>query len=303
MRGDSRMTGILCINKDPGRTSFSVCSEVRKITGQKKCGHMGTLDPLATGVLPVMLGGATRFLAYYPESDKGYRARFVLGKTTDTLDITGTVTGEFPVCCTAADVENALNSFRGVITQIVFMYSAVSVSGKRLYELARQGKEIERQPRQAEIKRLELISFDEERKEYEIDVLCSKGTYIRTLIDDLGEKLGCGAVMTALERTFAYGFTQNDCVTLAQLKDAAKQENGVEKYLVPVEAALSSYPKITVSPAQSVRFKNGGALELARLRKRPECGALVRVFSPQNAFLGLGETQENELAVKRVYVE
>lgn len=297
------MTGIFCINKEQGKTSFSVCAEIRKITAQKKCGHMGTLDPLATGVLPVMLGGATRFLDFYPESDKGYRARFTLGKTTDTLDITGNLTGEYPVNCTAVDVKNALDEFKGVITQTPPMYSAVSVGGKRLYELARQGKNVERPSRQVSIKRLELVSFDEKNNEYEIDVLCSKGTYIRTLIDDLGAKLGCGAVMTALERTFAYGFTLDDCVTVQQLKDAVLNKNEIGNYLISVESALSSYEKITVSPAQSKRFKNGGALDLARIKKAPQLGALVRVYSPDNDFLGLGEVRENELAVKRVYVE
>lgn len=297
------MTGIICINKDKGRTSFSVCAELRRITAQKKCGHMGTLDPLATGVLPVMLGGATRFLDYYPESDKGYRARFVLGKTTDTLDITGAVTGKYPVNCSADDVKKALEDFKGVVTQIPPMYSAVSVGGKRLYELARQGKNVERPPRQVQIKRLELISSDENNNEYEIDVLCSKGTYIRVLIDDLGAKLGCGAVMTALVRTFAYGFTLKDCVTVSQVKDAACSENGITQYLIPVEQALSSYEKITVSPAQSKRFKNGGALDIARIKKIPKNADIVRVCSPDNEFLGLGEVRENELAVKRVYVE
>lgn len=297
------MTGIVCINKEQGRTSFSVCAEIRRITSQKKCGHMGTLDPLATGVLPVMLGGATRFLDFYPGSDKGYRARFVLGKTTDTLDITGSVTGEYPVSCTVDDVKNALENFKGEITQVPPMYSAVSVGGKRLYELARKGENVERPSRQVTIRRIELLSADENTNEYEIDVLCSKGTYIRTLIDDLGAALKCGATMTALERTYAYGFTLKDCVTVSQLSDAAKSENGISQYLIPVDKALCDYEKITVSPAQSVRFKNGGSLDLERIRKKPPKGTLVRVYSPSSEFLGLGETGENELSVKRVYVE
>lgn len=297
------MTGIVCINKEQGRTSFSVCAEIRRITSQKKCGHMGTLDPLATGVLPVMLGGATRFLDFYPGSDKGYRARFVLGKTTDTLDITGSVTGEYPVSCTVDDVKNALENFKGEITQVPPMYSAVSVGGKRLYELARKGESVERPSRQVTIRRIELLSADENTNEYEIDVLCSKGTYIRTLIDDLGAALKCGATMTALERTYAYGFTLEDCVTVSQLSDAAKSENGISQYLIPVEKALCDYDKITVSPAQSVRFKNGGSLDLERIRKKPPKGTLVRVYSPSSEFLGLGEAGENELSVKRVYVE
>lgn len=297
------MTGIFCINKEQGRTSFSVCAEIRRITAQKKCGHMGTLDPLATGVLPVMLGGATRFLDYYPGSDKGYRARFLLGRTTDTLDITGNVTGEYPVNCAAADVAKALESFKGEITQVPPMYSAVSVGGKRLYELARQGENVERPSRQVIIRSIELVSADESRNEYEIDVLCSKGTYIRTLIDDLGSALGCGAVMTELERTYAYGFTLKDCITVSQLSALVKNENGITQYLIPVDKVLSDYEKITVSPAQSVRFKNGGSLDLERIRKKPPQGVLVRVYSPSAEFLGLGEVGESELLVKRVYVE
>lgn len=303
MRGDTRMTGIICINKEKGRTSFSVCAEIRRLTSQKKCGHMGTLDPLATGVLPVMLSGATRFLDFYPESDKGYRARFSLGKTTDTLDITGKITGEYNVDCTASDVKDALSGFRGEILQIPPMYSAVSVGGKRLYELARRGENVERPRRKVMIKRLELVYSDENNSEYEIEVLCSKGTYIRTLIDDLGKKLGCGAVMTALERTFAYGFSLDDCITVSGIRDAALSGNSISRYVIPVERALSAYDKITVSPAQSKRFKNGGALDLARIRIKSAPKKLLRVFSPDGEFLGLGEVRENELAVKRVYVE
>ena len=196
------MTGIICINKGKDITSFGVVSKVRGITCEKKAGHTGTLDPMATGVLPIMLGGATRFLNYLPDSDKGYRAKFLLGKTTDTLDITGEVTGEYDVAASIDDVESALVEFRGEIEQIPPMYSAVSVDGQRLYDLARKGIEVERQARKVEIKELSLCRelSNENENIYTIDVLCSKGTYIRTLIDDLGKKLGCGAVMTELER-------------------------------------------------------------------------------------------------------
>lgn len=297
------MNGIICINKPSGITSFSVCSAVRKITGEKKCGHMGTLDPLARGVLPVMLGGATRFLDFYPQSEKGYLAEFVLGKTTDTLDITGRVTGEYAVSCTAEDVERALSRFRGEITQLPPMYSAVSVGGQRLYELARQGKSAERPQRKAFIKRLKLVGRDEAANKYEIDVLCSKGTYIRTLIDDLGKALGCGAVMTSLLRTEACGYTLEDCAEIDILKQAAAENRGFGDYLISVDSALSGYGRITVSQAQSVRFKNGGALELLRLKDKTEPGRLYRVYSPGGDFLGLGEAGQTELAVKRVYVE
>lgn len=295
------MTGIICINKDKDMTSFSVVSRLRGITGEKKAGHTGTLDPMATGVLPVMLGGATRFLDYLPDSDKGYRASFILGKTTDTLDITGTVTGEYQVNATPKDVEEALVDFRGTITQIPPMYSAVSVDGKRLYDLARQGIEVERPSRQVEIKKLELVDFHD--GEYAIDVLCTKGTYIRTLIDDIGRKLGCGAVMTALTRTLAMGFTLEDCVTLDELQRIKDTSKNFDEVLTDIEKMFEPYNAVYVSPAQAKRFSNGGALALERLNRQLEDG-VYRVFSRNGYFLGLGEcvSSKGELTVKRLLV-
>lgn len=296
------MTGIICINKDKDITSFGVVAKVRSITRMKKAGHTGTLDPMATGVLPVMIGGATKFLDYLPDSDKGYRASFILGKTTDTLDITGNVTGEYDVNATKEDVKNILSDFRGVISQIPPMYSAVSVDGKRLYDLARQGIEVERQAREVEIKKLELVEAD--GNEYIIDVICSKGTYIRTLIDDMGRKLGCGAVMTSLQRTLAMGFTLDDCVTIEQLQDIKDNSLDFEDVIIDIEKIFSSYKSITVTDAQARRFSNGGALALDRLRKKLGDG-LYRVYNPQGEFLGLGKAdfEKQELAVKRLLVK
>lgn len=295
------MTGIICIDKPEGITSFGVCAKLRGITGQKKCGHTGTLDPMATGVLPVMLGGATKFLDYLPDSDKGYTARFILGKTTDTLDITGKVTGEFPVNCTQDDVEKALVNFRGRIMQTPPMYSAVSVDGKRLYELARSGVEVERKAREVEIKKLELVHC--ENGEYEIDVLCSKGTYIRSLIDDLGKAIGCGAVMTSLRRTLACGFTLNDAVSLDELQRRKDCGENFDDLIVSVEKPFESFDSVTVSDAQSVRFKNGGALDLTRLKQKLSINTLYRVYSKSGEFLGLGECTQTELKVKRLYIK
>lgn len=296
------MTGIICISKDKDITSFGVVAKVRGITREKKAGHTGTLDPMATGVLPVMMGGATRFLDYLPDSDKGYRAGFVLGKTTDTLDITGEVTGEYEVNAGKEDVETVLDKFRGVISQIPPMYSAVSVDGKRLYDLARQGIEVERSAREVEIKKLELVSADD--NEYVIDVICSKGTYIRTLIDDIGRELGCGAAMTSLERTLAMGFEAKDCVTLAELQRRRDNDLGFDDLLIDIEKILEPYASVYVSEAQARRFYNGGALALDRIRKRLDTG-LYRVYSPDGTFLGLGEADLNkgELAVKRLLVK
>lgn len=296
------MTGIICINKDKDITSFGVVARVRGITREKKAGHTGTLDPMATGVLPVMLGGATRFLDYLPDSDKGYRASFVLGKTTDTLDITGKVTAEYEVNVTDSDVMSALDGFRGVISQVPPMYSAVSVDGKRLYDLARQGIEVERQARSVEIKKAELIGV--KKGEYTIDVVCSKGTYIRSLIDDIGRVLGCGATMTALERTLAMGFGINDCVTLSDLQHRRDNDIGFDDVLIDIEEILKPYDSVFVSSAQARRFSNGGALALDRIKRNISSG-IYRVYSLDGLFLGLGEgdLEKNELSVKRLLVK
>ena len=296
------MTGIICVNKEKDITSFGVCAKMRGILKEKKVGHTGTLDPMATGVLPIMIGGATRFLDYLPESDKGYRAVFVLGKTTDTLDITGTVTAENEVNASKADVESVLTQFKGRIMQTPPMYSAVSVNGKRLYDLARQGIEVEREKREVEIKSLELADCNEAENEYTIDVLCTKGTYIRTLIDDIGRVLGCGAVMTSLVRTYAMGFTLDDCKTLAQLQLLKDSGEGFDSVLLPLEKALGAYDKVVVSPAQSNRFKNGGALDLVRVKKQLNAAEIYRVYSSDGDFLGLGKAVETQLKVEKFFV-
>lgn len=295
------MTGIICIDKPQGMTSFAVCSRLRKIFGEKKVGHAGTLDPLATGVLPVMIGGATKFLSHLPEHDKGYLAEFELGKTTDTLDITGNLTGEFPVNCSDEQVCYAIESFKGKIMQVPPMYSAVSVGGKRLYELARSGVEVERQSREIEIKKLDMMPKNGDY--YVIDVLCSKGTYIRSLIDDIGKKLGTGAVMTSLCRTQACGFSLADCNDLESLFAAKEAGEDMQKYLLPVENVFLQFEKLTVSQAQSIRFKNGGALDAERIKSPIAESSVYRVCSPNGEFLGLGMEENSQLKVKRLLVE
>ncbi len=295
------MNGIICVNKKQNITSFGVCAKLRGILGEKKVGHTGTLDPMAEGVLPVMIGGATRFLNFLPESDKGYRASFILGKTTDTLDITGNVTAEYENNVSESDVSEALKFFKGKIMQTPPMYSAVSVNGKRLYELARQGIEVERKEREIEIKRLELV--ENINGEYVIDVFCSKGTYIRSLIDDIGRMLGCGAVMTSLVRTSAMGFTLENCTTLDELQQRKNENIGFDDILLPLDQVLSAYDKITISPAQSIRFKNGGSLDLARIKKQLIKEEIYRIYNPEGAFLGLGQAVNEELIIKRIYTE
>lgn len=294
------MTGIICINKQKDITSFGVVAKVRGITKEKKAGHTGTLDPMATGVLPVMLGGATRFLNYIADSDKGYRATFSLGITTDTLDITGNILSQSSVDASPQDVENVLEKFRGNIMQTPPMFSAKSVDGVRLYDLARQGVEVERKPCPVEIKRLELIEASADDNRYVIDVLCSKGTYIRSLIDDIGKALGCGAVMTALERTMAMGFTLDDCVTIEQLQARKDDGVGFDDIVIDAEEILSNYQAIAVSQAQSTRFSNGGALDINRIKAKICKDTLYRVYSHDGVFLGLGMATDQEIRVEKL---
>lgn len=289
------MTGFIILDKPEGITSFIAARIVRHVTGEKKCGHTGTLDPMATGVLPVAVGHATRFIDFLPCHDKGYTASFRLGETTDTLDITGktlTMSDDIP----GEDaVLAALEKFRGVIEQTPPMYSAIQKDGKRLYELARQGIEIEREKRTVTIHELTCLSAD--KRDYTIHVMCSKGTYIRSLISDIGETLGCGAVMTKLRRTHANGFSLQD----AHPEDELKAAEDISAFLLPVEQALSAYPSVTVSEAQAKRFRNGGELDAARLKTTLR-SSLYTVFSPDRQFLGLGEYTDGDavLKVKRV---
>lgn len=294
------MTGIICVNKEKDITSFGVVAKLRGITGEKKAGHTGTLDPMATGVLPVMFGGATRFLNFLPDSDKGYRATFKLGMTTDTLDITGEVTSQSEVAVSVDNVKKVMRDFVGVIDQIPPMFSAKSVDGVRLYDLAREGKTVEREACKVEIKNLDLVSFDDNEHIYQIDVLCSKGTYIRSLIDDIGKKLGCGAVMTELCRTKAMGFDLSDCVTLAELQERKDSGKGFDDVLIDIERMFDCYKKVRVSPAQSTRFFNGGALDINRVQKNIMPDEICAVYSDKNEFLGLGQRQGEELKVLRI---
>ena len=296
------MTGFVYLDKGEGMTSFFAASRLRRIFGMKKIGHTGTLDPMATGVLPVALGGATRFIELIPSHDKAYRASFRLGTTTDTLDITGEVLSESEVSSTAADVENVLGKFRGEISQLPPMYSAIKKDGVRLYTLARQGIEVEREERRVTIYRLEMTRADEENNEYEIEVECSNGTYIRSLISDIGEALGCGAVMTRLRRTRANGIDESRCFTVEML-EKMKEEGRLSEAVEAVDEILS-YSKIKVSEAQTKRFSNGGSLDCNRFGGDKTPG-LHCVYSNEGAFLGIGEIDADGqvMTARKVYVE
>ena len=281
------MNGIIILDKPSGFTSFDAVAVLRGLSHQKKIGHTGTLDPMATGVLPILLGRAAKALNFLPDTDKEYVASFRLGERRDTGDITGEVVEQSPAPVALEALEAALPRFRGEILQVPPMYSAVSVGGKRLYELARKGLEVDRPARPVTISRLKLLSYDPQTKEGSLRVGCSKGTYIRVLIEDLARAAGSCGTMTALRRTSACGFSQEDAHSLEALK-ALAAEGRLEEALLPVEGLFALYPAVRVSPAQATRFQNGGGLDLARLRGVPE-GGLCRVKSPQGLFLGLGQ--------------
>ena len=297
------MNGVIVIDKPQGFTSFDVIAVVRKLTGQRKTGHTGTLDPNATGVLPVLLGAATKAQDIIPNHDKRYTAGFRLGLTTDTLDIWGQVQIQTDSHITRGEVEALLPRFRGEIMQIPPMYSAVKQNGQRLYDLARKGVEVERKPRQVTVYHLELLAFDEAAQTGTLDIACSKGTYVRTLIDDIGAALQTGAVMTALRRTEACGYTLGDCITLDALK--VDSENGsITEKLRSTESLFTAYEAVTVSEAQAKRFGNGAALDIARTALKNRAlpnGAILRVKDPSGGFLGLGVTADGSVKVGKLF--
>ena len=286
------MTGVIFLDKPKGLTSFVAANRVKRTLGAKKSGHTGTLDPMATGVLVVMLGGATRFIEFINSHDKAYEATVRLGVTTDTLDIEGTVLSQTETAFKTADFESAMLSFLGEIEQVPPMYSAIKKDGKKLYELAREGIEIERESRKVNIYSLELTGADESKQEFSFRVSCSAGTYVRSLSSDIGEKLGCGAVLTSLRRVEAHGVDISQCKALEELSEAD---------VVALDTLLE-YPSVTVTAAQAQRFSNGGALDRNRIHS-PLSDGICKVYSPENKFLGLGEADSDRLKIKRIYSE
>ncbi len=295
---NSALNGVFCLEKPAEMTSFLCCAVMRGVLHQKKIGHAGTLDPMATGVLPILCGNATKAMDLLPCGDKRYRAGFRLGVTSDTQDVWGNLTKTdvtaFP---SAALVEAALTPLRGEILQVPPMTSALKKDGVRLYELARQGVEVAREPRPVTVYELTLDTYDEQTGEGVLSCFVSKGTYVRTLCHDLGQALGLGAVMTSLCRTMAAGYTLADCVTLEAAKAMTADE--LRAHLKPTETVFAPYPAVTVTAAQATRFQNGGALSLDRLQTAVT--DTVRVNAPDGAFLGLGEPHDGELKVKKLF--
>ena len=286
------MTGVIFLDKPKGLTSFVAANRVKRILNAKKSGHTGTLDPMATGVLVVMLGSATRFIDFLHTHDKAYEATVRLGVTTDTLDIEGEVLSQTETNFKTADFESAMLSFLGEIEQVPPMYSAIKKDGKKLYELAREGIEIERESRKVNIYSLELTGADESKQEFSLRVSCSSGTYERSLSSDIGEKLGCVAVLTSLRRVEAHGVDISRCKPLEEIGEGD---------VVALDSLLE-YPSVTVTAAQAQRFSNGGALDRNRIHSPLEDG-ILKVYSPKGKFLGLGDADADQLKIKRIYSE
>lgn len=291
------LNGVIIINKEKGFTSHDVVAKLRGILRQKKIGHTGTLDPEAEGVLPVCLGNATKLCDILTDKKKEYVAGLLLGVRTDTQDMTGTVLQEMP--CTAGEeaVREAIASFLGKSLQVPPMYSALKVNGKKLYELAREGKEVERAARPVEIFELEILSV--ELPEVTFRVLCSKGTYIRTLCADIGEKLGCGGCMKSLNRTRVENFYIKDALTLSQveqLRDAGR----IEEFVIPVDAIFSDLSKITIRQDAAFLLENGNTCraELLQEAVSPTDGERFLMYHSDGRFYGIYEYVKREQLFK-----
>lgn len=270
--------GIIIIDKPSDWTSMDVCAKLRGILKEKKIGHAGTLDPMATGVLPVFVGSATRAVEFAEQGDKEYIATLRLGLVTNTQDTTGETMEEHPVTVTRSDLEAVLPRFTGEIDQIPPMFSAIKINGKKLYELARSGKEVERKARRITIREIELLDEVSEC-EYTLRVRCSKGTYIRTLCHDIGGALGCGGCMAALRRTMAAGFTIAEAVTLEEAQEKR------EALLRPVDDYFRDHEVYTLkTPRQEHLCRNGNPIAVKEALTE---GALYRVRSAEGEFLAL----------------
>ena len=285
------INGILNVYKEAGFTSHDVVAKLRGICRQKKIGHTGTLDPDAVGVLPVCLGNATRLCDMLTDKSKEYEAVLRLGAVTDTQDLSGTVLEEHPVTCSQEEAVAAILSFQGEYEQIPPMYSALKVNGKKLYELARAGKEVERAARSVQIHSLTILKI--QLPEVTFRVSCSKGTYIRTLCHDIGQRLGCGGAMKSLKRTRVGAFDVEDALPLSRIQELA-DEGELEKYVIPVEEMFASCPRVVVKPEFERLIENGNAFYPGQILSRVEgkgCedggNGWIRVCSGAGRFFGV----------------
>ena len=291
--------GIINVNKPAGWTSQDVCTKLRHVLHIRKTGHTGTLDPMATGVLPVCVGKATRIIEYYDRDSKSYHASMKLGVTTDTLDITGKVleTSGYQDVSEKA-VREAFKAYTGSVEQIPPKYSALKINGKRAYDLAREGKAFEISPRVITIYSNTITRMDLESGEIEFDVTCSKGTYIRTICDDIGRTLGCGAAMTALTRTSSGYFRIEDSHTIEEIME---DKDPLRNMLIPADVTLEKLGKITLNDNRITAFLNGNSSwsNGFRITEPSSFDGLYRVYG-NDTFLGVGAAENGSLVPKKV---
>ena len=285
------MNGIVIVDKPSGWTSQDVTARLRRVFDTRRIGHGGTLDPMATGVLPVFVGRATRGVEFFEHAEKTYETLLLPGLTTDTEDVTGTVLQKRQVSLTERDVEAVLPRFRGEILQVPPMYSALKVNGQKLCDLARKGKEIARKPRPITIHELEFLGFQEGM--VKLRVRCSKGTYVRTLCKDIGEALGCGGCMAALRRTAAGSYDISQAVPLQTLLDTQEPE----QYLRSVDTMFSRYEAVTLTPNQETRCRNGNSFSL----KKPD--GTYRAYSAAGEFLMLAKVENGVMSTIKSFFE
>lgn len=284
-------SGIIIIDKPVGWTSQDVAAKLRGVFHEKRVGHGGTLDPMATGVLPIFIGRATRAVEFFESAEKEYVAGLRLGLETNTQDTTGETVAEHPVSVTKEQVEEVLRQFLGKQEQVPPMYSAVKIGGKKLYELARQGKTVERKARAIEILELELL--DGQDRDYTIRVRCSKGTYVRTLCHDIGQALGCGGCMSSLRRTAAGCYGIENAVTMEALLACEDPES----LLLPVDSLFAHLPAHTVGETQLRYVYNGGAV------KASVAEGMYRVYAPDGEFLMVGKAKQGMLYTEKSFFE
>ena len=288
------MNGVLNIYKEAGFTSHDVVAKLRGILKQKKIGHTGTLDPDAEGVLPVCLGNATKLCGLLSDKEKTYEAVLLLGQTTDTQDVSGTVLGTASVTAGEEEIREAVLGFLGDYDQVPPMYSALKVGGKKLYELAREGKEVERKARRVRILALEIHGI--RLPEVSFSVTCSSGTYIRTLCQDIGERLGCGGCMKSLLRTRVDRFRVEDSLRLSEIEELAR-EGRIGEALIPVDEMFPVYPKLRMKEAADRLVYNGNPFSAGDaqefLQEETLCGTQVRVYDSSGNFVGIYRWQED----------
>ncbi len=282
------MNGIIIVDKPQNYTSFDVIAVLRKKFNQKKLGHMGTLDPMATGVLPILLGDTAKFQIFTQDNDKEYIAKMEFGLTTDTLDSTGKILNKTECHIKIKKFNEVLKNFVGEIEQVPPMFSAIKKNGKKLCDLARKGIEIEREKRKINIISIKILDFNEQKQTATIKVKCSCGTYIRSLCNDIGISLGCGAVMIELRRTESNGFNEKNSLTIAKLKNLEVNEL-IKDYILPTEHLFKNLRTVNISEAQEKRFRNGGALSIDRIYSDFSLNEKEHIkLYRKNQFVGLG---------------